>query len=268
MRIETLKAKRRARGGRFKLGLALRASPFSRAGVSREIKAAYCMGGRRFDSKARPRENGLARRASPTLITTGGLVVLLCALFLASVAAEPPKPSPPTAHASDGGRQTYDSFRLVHTRNVFDPDRRPARASGPAAPTAAAAADYLALTGIALDGEQTLAFFSGSRAEFNKVVPAGTGIGGATITKINPMNIEVERHGRHLVVAVGQTVPLDDKSNPAAAPVEQPAAAPASGGGGTSSSPAAGSNAAAPAPPGNLDEIRRRMMERHNQEQK
>ena len=60
------------------------------------------------------------------------------------------------------------------------------------------------------------------------MVSANSKVAGATITKINPMNIEVERNGRKLVVNIGQTVPLDDKSNPAAAPSDQPApAAPA-----------------------------------------
>ncbi len=79
------------------------------------------------------------------------------------------------------------------------------------------------------------------------------------------MNIEVERKGRRVTVAVGQTVPLDDKSTPAPAPVDEPAASrPAAPG----PSPAAGSAPAAPGAPANLDEIRRRMMERHNQDQR
>ncbi len=110
------------------------------------------------------------------------------------------------------------------------------------------------------------------------MVPANSKVAGATVTKVNPMNIEVERNGRKLVVNVGQTIPLDDKSNPAAAPSDQPTAAPAPAatGSATTTTTATGTTAAPPAAgsaPGvpaaaNIEEIRRRMMERHNQDQK
>ena len=196
---------------------------------------------------------------------------ILFALITSAAAAPPPRPSPsPAAASNNGGPQTYDSFRLVHTRNVFDPDRRPLRPAGASSPAAAVTrADYVALTGIASDGEKSLAFFSGSRVEFNTVIPVNSKVAGATLTKITPMNVEVERNGRHLVVNIGQTVPLDDKSSPAAAPTDQPAtAAPATASAPSTASPAAGSAPGAPASAANIEEIRRRMMERHAQDQK
>ena len=236
-----------------------------------------------------PETSGLVRDNQPYLVTTGasslsrGCAVLLFVAALISTASAAPPPSPsPAAANRNAGLQTYDSFRLVHTRNVFDPDRRPVRAPGAtASSTATTRADYIALTGIAVDGDKSLAFFSGSRPEFNMVVPANSKVAGATVTKVNPMNIEVERNGRKLVVNVGQTVPLDDKSNPAAAPFDQPTAttpaAPTAGSAvnattttttRTAAPPTAGSAPGAPAAPGNIEEIRRRMMERHNQDQK
>ena len=204
-----------------------------------------------------------------------GVLLFLVVLGPTAVMAAPPTPSPtPAATNHNAGLQNYDSFRLVHTRNVFDPDRRPVRPPGATTTTAPTRADYVALTGIAVDGDKSLAFFSGSRAEFNLVIPANGKVAGATVTKVNPMNIEVERNGRKLVVNVGQTVPLDDKSNPAAAPSEQPAAPAAAASTttatitGTTASPTAGSTPGAPAVPANLEEVRRRMMEHHNQDQK
>ncbi len=61
------------------------------------------------------------------------LVWALLAVVLPTVAmAAPPtpSPSPAAARSNNAGPQTYDSFRLVHTRNVFDPDRRPVRPPG------------------------------------------------------------------------------------------------------------------------------------------
>ena len=214
---------------------------------------------------------------------TAAIVVMVLLSMLPAVCAAPPTPAPsPAASNNNNARQTYDSFRLVHTRNVFDPDRRPVRPAGPSGPVSAPTrADYVALTGIAMDGDKSLAFFSGSRSEFNLVIPVNSRVAGATVTKIAPGNIEADRNGRHLVINVGQTVPLDDKSLPAAAPVDQPpayvppppASAPAvsgaSAGTASTTQPGSGSSPGAPAaPPANIEEIRRRMMERHNQDQK
>ena len=215
---------------------------------------------------------GRKRSAANTVLgksISSGLLTFAFCILLSAFGLSAPAPTPAT---SNDGRQTYESFRLVHTRNVFDPDRRPVRPANVSGPTAATRTDYVALTGIALDGEKSLAFFSGSRAEFNMVIPAGSKVAGATVAKINPMDIEVDRKGRHLVIAVGQTVPLDDKSAPAAAPADQPAAAPAilavAGNSPSTAVPNAGSAPGASPSTANLDEIRRRMMERHNQDQK
>ena len=180
------------------------------------------------------------------------------------------------------GPLTYESFRLLHTRNVFDPDRRPVRPANNAASIATSRSDYLALTGTLIDAGKSYAFFSGSRSDFNKVLSVRDKIANATITQITPMNIVVDRGGRSVSVAVGQTVPLDDKSAPGPAPSNQaevtatsidrpPAtaeAAPSTDAGGASAP------AAAPAPGGvrpaatSKEEIMRRMMEKRQQDLK
>ena len=199
--------------------------------------------------------------------------------------AEPAAPSP--AAGTPSGRPTYDSFRLIHTRNVFDPDRRPVRPvnSAPAAvgPTRA---DYAALTGTMLSAEKSYAFFSGSRPEFNKVLSVHDNFANATITGITGQSIEIERGGKRTAILIGQTVPFDNQTAPGEPPAEAPTpevsssvSAPGSGGtyrsatGATSPyRPATAGNPAAAstskAPPANLDEIRRRMMEKRQQELK
>ncbi len=119
--------------------------------------------------------NGSRRCMADTASCRGALRRLLlsfCLLssafcFLPSSAFCLPPASPSPAPATNNGRPAYDSFRLIHTRNVFDPDRRPIRPPGSAASSAAPThADYVALTGIASDGEKSLAFFSGSPRGF------------------------------------------------------------------------------------------------------
>ncbi len=213
-----------------------------------------------------------------------------CVLALSRVNAEPaqPSPTPTPATGSPTLRPAYDSFRLVHTRNVFDPDRRPVRPAGNASAAPAARADYTALTGTLLSAEKSYAFFSGSRPEFNKVLAVREKIANATIAAITSANIEIERDGKRTTVAVGQTVPFDNQTAPGVPPVEVPAAVPASTDAAspgatpavsttTTTAPAGSARQAATTgpistapkgPPPNLDEVRRRMMEKRQQELK
>lgn len=208
-----------------------------------------------------------------------GLVVALVSTFsggtdvanplrTASAASSPA----PSGSPKPGTRSGYDAFRLFHTRNVFDPDRRPPRAaSGDTPPSATpppTRTDFVALTGTMLDATRSLAFFSGSRAEYNKVLSVRDRIAGAEITRITPASIEIDRAGQKTQVSVGQTVPLDGGSAPGAAPAPEQFAAALS----TSSAAASGSSPNG-SPTGTSssskqDEIRRRLEERRRQEQK
>lgn len=169
-------------------------------------------------------------------------------------------------------KQGYEAFHFVRTRNIFDPKRNAdtivssdasvsastAAAQAVQAPTTSA--DYAALTGIMVTDEKTLAFFSGSRPEFNRVLSVKAVIAGATINKITPAAIEVQRGGKLVTVAVGQTVPLDG-SAPGPAPFN-PAPSPATEG----PTPAPSSDTTA----GSSDKeaLLKRMMERRQQELK
>ena len=226
------------------------------------------------------RESGLSRTWTlccwPRLLWLA--FIMLPSVFILSASAQEP------AHPVPTGPLTYESFRLLHTRNVFDPDRRPVRPANTAATVATGHADYLALTGTLIDADKSYAFFSGSRTDFNKVLSVRDKIANATITQITPLNIVVERGGRSVSVAVGQTVPLDDRSAPGPAPsnqaevtatsIDRPpstADASASGAGAPAapgSVPAAGAPGAAKPPASSKEEIMRRMMEKRQQDLK
>ena len=157
-------------------------------------------------------------------------------------------------------KQGYDRYPMVRTRNIFDPERQPnVPTSAPVSQPAASRADYVALTGIMVTGDKTLAFFSGSRPEFNKVLSINATIAGASITKITPANIEIARDGKSVTVAVGQTVPLDG-SAPSAAPASAPTIT-----GPTTAAPGSGTPSA---PASDKEALLRRMMERRQQELK
>jgi len=189
---------------------------------------------------------------SKTLPATAVLLVLTANAVFSS-----PKNAP--------AKRGYDGYALVRTRNIFDPERQP----GVATPEASqkqdpqpSRSDFAALTGTMITPEKTLAFFSGSRSDYCKVIAVNGTIAGAVLVKINSSNIEVEREGKRIVIAVGQTVPLDATSAPSAAPSAALSSTP------PSSSTAASSASPSSATGSDREALLRRMMEKRQQELK
>jgi len=152
-----------------------------------------------------------------------------------------------------------DAYPMSRTRNIFDPDRQPmATATQPAATPAPKASDYIALTGIMVSGSNMLAFFSGSRPDYDKVLPVDSDIAGAKLTGISSTSIEVTRNGKRVVVAVGQTVPFDD-SPPGIPPYAMSDAS-------SSAVPEVSSTSIPSSLPAGLTDVVRRMMERRRHE--
>lgn len=206
------------------------------------------------------------RRRTPLLFS---ILRLLPSAFclLPSAFSQSPSPRPAATPAVVG----FEGYKLVRTRNVFDPDRRPPIAPGQATPAPAPIqqSDYIALTGTMLNAGKALAFFSGTRAEFNKVLGVRDSIAKATITSISVAGVEVDRGGTKITVAVGQTLPLDN-SAPTAAPAPQPvvsaAAAAVSAGTAASTTAAAPAAATAAAMTARQQETMKRMMEKRKQD--
>jgi hypothetical protein len=145
--------------------------------------------------------------------------IFLAAAAILFVQANPAMAQKPAA------AQGFDAFKMVRTRNIFDPDRRPPPSQSGSAASAVpiAQSDYVALTGTLVTPEKALAFFSGSRADFDKVLAVKEKIAGATIAKITPGSVTIERAGKTSNVAVGWTIPLNGS---ASAPAPAPAAMP------------------------------------------
>jgi len=150
-------------------------------------------------------------------------------------------------------RPAFETFRLVRTRNIFDPDRRMSSQAAARAPSGAAPSDYVALTGTLVTADKVLAFFSGSRPEFNTVLGLSGTVANIKVTGITPLQIEVNRAGKAFVIAVGQQLALDGTAPVASVVPDVPDA---------SSAPP---DATPPSAPGQED-IVRRMMERRQKE--
>ena len=154
----------------------------------------------------------------------------------------------------------FEAFRLMRTKNMFDPNRRPVRSeTGSArntAPVRENKSSTLSLTGTMVTEGKTLAFFSGTRADYSKVLAVGGTIADCKITAIKATEVEMERGGKPGVLAIGHQLQIEGAPSdlPAAEPDPDPAA------------PAPAPGAAAPAPSNDKSDVLRRMMERREKE--
>ena len=166
-------------------------------------------------------------------------------------------------HAADTAKG-FDAFRLVKTRNIFDPDRRASRVE--TSPTRSGPApvrmNSIAVTGTMVADGKALVFFSGSLPEYSKVIPVGGMIADFKVTGITNAQVELSREGKQIVVGVGKQVPLEGSSAAIAPPDSPPSDAPADGPPPEAAAPAETKPASADEP----NEVLRRMMERRQKE--
>ncbi len=194
------------------------------------------------------------------------LSALIAVGALLSIAAQPAEPA-----------KGYDAFRLVRTRNIFDPNRRPVRTEAPPPrSTPRTRSISFTLTGTMVRDGRSLAFFSGSRSEFSKVIGVGDSVANYKIAAIEPSQVELEHDGKKVTLAIGQPFKIEPQPGEPAEPEEPEDAAKTEGTDGTKTT----DGTSVPAPPGappntppasgsgnSKDEIMRRMMERRAKEQ-
>ena len=161
----------------------------------------------------------------------------------------------------------FDTFRLMRTRNMFDPSRRPARTDTASAARTVAAPQSrnstLTLTGTMVTDGKTLAFFNGTRSDYAKVLAVGGAVADCKITAIHPTQVEIERGGKPAVLAIGQQLQIEGAPSDVPAPEPAPATAAEPAPGAAPADPAA---PPAPAASNDKSEVLRRMMERREKE--
>lgn len=170
------------------------------------------------------------------------------ALLAAAAGARAQQPAP-----------SYDTFRLVRLRNMFDPDRRGLRgdASATAAPRAGGPLpNYLTFTGAMVTNGRKLAFFSGARPEYNRVIGPRDRIADFVVNDVSDGQVELRLGDKKILVAVGQNVPLTGSSAASQPGLQSPPEAAPAVPVATSSAPSAGGS----------EEVLRRMMERRQKE--
>lgn len=97
---------------------------------------------------------------------------------------------------------TFDAFRVISDRNIFNPYRTPGRrerteAAGPRT-------DTITLVGTGNSDKGQRAFFDGSSSSYRKTLRVGDSIDQFKLTRITPHVVEFERDGKAVSVGVGQ----------------------------------------------------------------
>ncbi|MGV3532754.1 MAG: hypothetical protein ACO1QR_10325 [Chthoniobacteraceae bacterium] len=169
--------------------------------------------------------------------------------------------------------QSFESFRLVLSRNVFDPERRalPRPDSGQRSGVPQGMVrSSVTLTGTMVTPSKSLAFFSSTRPGYNKVASVNDQVGDLKVLEIAPNEVMLEQAGQKVALSIGKQLPLaGTEPAPAEAPatgVPGPAPAPVVPGAPEGAAPVSPITSASPGAPVSKEETLRRMMERRQKE--
>lgn len=173
---------------------------------------------------------------------------------------------PSESIAADRGNG-YDAYKVVRTRNIFDPNRKAVREVPPKnAPAPRSRSSTFTLTGTMVREGRSLAFFSGSRSEFSKVIGVGDSVANYKITAIAPAQVELEHDGKKLTLEIGKPFQIEGSPGEPEPPEEPAAEANATNEPNATDAPPPASPTETPASTDPKAEILRRMMERRAKE--
>ncbi|MBL9189563.1 MAG: hypothetical protein JNK23_18935 [Opitutaceae bacterium] len=178
--------------------------------------------------------------------------------------SDSPAKAPTRTEAAATQAASFETFRLIADRNIFNSTRtgRRDRSSEEAAPRL----DQISLVGTMESDRGLRAFFDGSSSAFRKALRAGDSIESFKITQVTPSGVELEREGKTLSLRVGQQLrrPEGGEWNLISADVVRSEAAAAA-----AKASAGKIDPRAPVViPANADEVTRRLMEKRNKDLK
>ncbi|HWD94594.1 MAG TPA: hypothetical protein VG938_19855 [Verrucomicrobiae bacterium] len=132
-----------------------------------------------------------AARRAPVLC---GLVVLTAGIILGAGNC--------AAQTNTDSGPTYESFKIITTRNIFNPNRSryiPYTRTH----TSPSAYESIALVGTMSYPKGKFAFFDGSSSQYKKVVEPGANIGGYTVKDVTATNVTLAANGKDFEMKVG-----------------------------------------------------------------
>jgi hypothetical protein len=154
---------------------------------------------------------------------------------------------------------SFESFRLIAERNIFDPNRSPrvSRSSGGSEePRRVPKIEAFALAGTMSFSNRHMAFFTSSSSQFQKALKPGDAIAGYQVAAVEIDHVKLEKDGAKVELKLNQQMRREDDGPwQISARAEMAASAPVISG----STPPAGGDAAPAAPAGASDALKRLM---------
>jgi hypothetical protein len=112
-------------------------------------------------------------------------------------------------------RMTYDSFRMISDRNIFNPNRF-ARASGRTAARStrpASRVESFSLVGIMAYEKGTIAFFDGSKSDYKQALLTGGVVGEYKVAQITPDAVRLAQGTNTFDLKVGMQMRREDEGD-------------------------------------------------------
>jgi hypothetical protein len=182
-------------------------------------------------------------------------------------AADAPGGTAATTNAAPPG--SFESFRLIAERNIFDQSRSPRAPRGTqtgAPPPRPPRIEAIALAGTMIYSNRHLAFFTSSNPQYQKALKPGDAIAGYRLADVALGHVRLEKDGETVELKVRQQLRREDDGpwqvSASTEMVSSTTAAPSSGagGGGSPGGPSSGGGSAA-------SDLLRRLMEQRAKEQ-
>jgi hypothetical protein len=113
--------------------------------------------------------------------------------------------SPPSA-------DSFQAFRIIAQRNIFNPNRYAGRTGGPRNPRQIARAPGFSLVGTMIYEKGAFAFFDGTDSQYKKVLKPSDTIADYRVAEIAPSYVKLEAGGNQTTLSVGmQMKQIDGK---------------------------------------------------------
>ena len=107
---------------------------------------------------------------------------------------------------------SFQAFRIIAQRNIFNPNRYAGRTSGPRNPRQIAREPGFALVGTMIYEKGAFAFFDGTDSQYKKVLKPSDTIADYRVAEIAPSYVKLETSGNQTTLPVGmQMKEIDGK---------------------------------------------------------
>ena len=133
------------------------------------------------------------------------VLLLLLAVARAADDAAGANPAPATSSNSVPVESSFESFRIISDRNIFNQSRSPRSASRETAERRPEPVVHaLSLVGTMSYDKGDFAFFDGTNPDFRKPVQPGEKIAGYVVAEISPSSVIITNDTQQFEIKVGQ----------------------------------------------------------------